>query len=156
MSRISIPIIGKTLWSTGDVKLSVHIDLLLRDAAGQFASVRFRVDSATDVTTFPAYNAKKLGLRIPLNPTPGVKHQQTGLEIRSGLLYFQIAGMDQTLYGIPCLFLGDPDVPPAPSHAGAVPKNLLQPLALLDQLRFVMEKDLTGGLPHGELIVEKL
>jgi hypothetical protein len=62
--------------------------------------------------------------------------------------------MDQTEYVIPCLFLGDPDQPPAGPQA-SFPRRLLQPLALLDDLRFVMEKDLSSTAIYGHLIVEK-
>lgn len=100
--------------------------------------------------------AKQLGLFVPAKPA-SVKHEQTGLEVRSGMLAFRIDGMDQTLYAVPCLFLGDPDVPTNPNApAGTLPRRLLQPLALLDVLRFSTEKDRTSiGAPHGELIIEK-
>jgi hypothetical protein len=94
MSRIVIPISGQVLWSTGDLRLWANIRLLLKDIAGKFVPEVFRFDVGTEITTFPAYEAKSIGLPMPTNPTPGVRHIQTGLEIRSGVLRFQIAGMD--------------------------------------------------------------
>src|SRR6185437_15638865 len=57
-TRIEIPIAHQTLWSTGDIKLWADIDLLLKDAAGGFHPASLRLDSATDLTTFPAYEAR--------------------------------------------------------------------------------------------------
>jgi hypothetical protein len=57
-TRVAIPISHQTLWSTGDVKLWADIDLLLKDAAGGLHPAAFRIDSATDLTTFLAYEAK--------------------------------------------------------------------------------------------------
>ena len=81
-------------------------------------------------------------------------HAQTGLEIRSGVLRFRIAGMDPTEYAIACLFLGDPDSPPAGNPA-AFPRKLLQPFSLLDWFRVTFDKDAAVGAPHGEMILEK-
>jgi hypothetical protein len=154
MSRVAIPISGQVLWSTGDVRLRADIELLLKNNSGHFASETFRVDTASEVTTFPAYHAKLLGLPMPAKASPGVTHVQTGLEIRSGLLRFRVAGMDQTEYVAPCLFLGDPALPPAPGSPANFPRKLLQPFALLDYLRFEIDKTGTASL-FGELIIEK-
>ena len=62
--------------------------------------------------------------------------------------------MDATEYVVPCLFLGDPDTVPT-GNPGMLPRNLLQPLALLDPLRFRLEKNGTPAAPYGEIIVEK-
>lgn len=59
--------------------------------------------------------------------------------------------MDQTEHVIACLFLGDPDAPPAPAQ----PRKLLQPFQLLDRLRFTLDKDPAAGSLYGELMVEK-
>src|SRR5262245_49198544 len=141
MSRLEIPVSYKTLWSTGDVRLWADIELLLRNSAGGFTPETFRVDSGTEITTFPAFDGRRLGLPMPVNPSPGATHTQTGLEIRSGYLRLRVVGMDQTEYVTPCLFLGDPAVLPDPGRPATFPRKLLQPLALLDQLRFTMEKD---------------
>jgi hypothetical protein len=154
MSRLVIPVTGKTLWATGDVRRWVDIDLLVRDSTGQYRKERFRVDSGTEITTFPAFVAKQMGLPVPINPAP-VRHNPTGLEIRSGMLRFRIDGMDQTEYGLACLFLGDPGVAANPAQPATFPRKLLQPLALIEQLRFSTEKDPAIGSLYGELVVEK-
>jgi hypothetical protein len=153
MSRLVVPISGQPLWSTGDLRLWVELVLLLKDNAGNWIPEEFRVDTATDVTTFPAFRAKQLNLPMPQQPS-AVSHSPTGLEIRSGLLRFRIDGMDATEYGVACLFLGDPNTPPT-GKPTTVPRNLLQPMALLDRLRFEFDKNATVQAPHGEMIVEK-
>jgi hypothetical protein len=156
LSRLEIPISHQTLWATGDVRLWADLDLVLKDQAGNWTPPEsFRVDTAAEITTFPAYHAKRLGLPLPRAPHPGVAHGQTGLEIRSGYLRFQIVGMDQTEYVIATLFLGDPDLPPDPTQPATFPRKLLQPLALLDKLRFTADRDPAVGSLYGDLIVEK-
>jgi hypothetical protein len=155
MSRLEVPISGKVLGSTGDVKLWVELDLLLKDGSGNWQRRQFRVDTATDVTTFSAYDAKQLRLPMPVQASPGATHTQTGLEIRSGYLRFQVSGMDATEYVTTCLFLGDPDTPPNPTQPATFPRKLLQPLGLLGQLRFTMDKNSNDGTLHGMLTVEK-
>jgi len=153
-SRIAIPVSHQTLYATGDVKLWVKVTLWLRDGGGNFKDFVFKVDSGTEITTFPAYDAKQLGLYIPANPAP-VRHEQTGLEVRSGMLLFRIDGMDQTHYAASCLLLGDPNVRPSPNAPAAMlPRNLLQPLALLEKLNFSTQKN-PGGPAYGELVIEK-
>lgn len=154
MSRLEVPISHQALWSTGDVRLWADLDLLLKDNAGNWKKETFRVDTGSALTTFPAHLAKQLDLPFPPKASPGAVHVQTGLEIRSGYLRFQIDGMDQTEYVTPCLFLGDPDTPPAGQPA-TFPRKLLQPFGLLDQLRFTMDRDPVAGALDGELIVEK-
>ncbi len=147
-----MPIQAKILWTTGDVKLWVDLRLRLRDAGGSWHDETFRVDTATDLTTVPAYNAKQFGLPMP-PMAAGITHLQTGLAVRSGYLRFQIIGLDATEYVVPCFFLGDPDTPPM-GLPGKLPRNLLQPLALLKQLRFTLDDNSTSSAPHGLLIVE--
>src|SRR5690349_10426475 len=101
MSRLAIPVSGRIVHATGDVMLSVWVRLNLRVASGNFAARDFRVDSGADITTFPAYEAKQLGIHVPQHAA-NVRHEQTGLEVRSGMLAFTIDGMDQTLYAVPC------------------------------------------------------
>jgi hypothetical protein len=154
MSRLAIPVSHQTLYATGDVKLWVSVTLALRDGAGIFVNHTFGVDSGTEITTFPAFQAKQLGLYVPAHPA-AVRHEQTGLEVRSGMLVFRIDGMDQTLYAVSCLLLGDPNVRSSPNAPkGTLPRNLLQPLALLEKLNFSTKKE-PGGPPYGELIIEK-
>ena len=155
MCRLTVPITGKILWSTGDVRLRADLDLLLKDNAGGWKQESFRVDTGADVTTFPAHLARQLDLPMPPRAAAGAVHVQTGLEIRSGVLRFQIAGMDATEYATPCLFLGDPATPPDPNRLATVPSKLLQPCNLLDALRFIMAKDPAAGTLYGELVVEK-
>jgi hypothetical protein len=155
MSRLVIPVSHRVLWSTGDVRLWADMDLEIRDSAGNFVPETFRVDTATDVSTFPAYRARQLNLPIPLLPSAGVMHSQAGLEIRSGVLRFRIVGLDATEYLIPCFFLGDPNSPPDPARPMTWPRKLLQPFQLLGQLRFILEKDPQLGSLHGDLVVEK-
>ena len=63
MSRLEIPISGQKLFSTGDIKLWIEMSLFLKDHAGHWHKRSFRVDTGTDVTTFPAYEAKRWGFR---------------------------------------------------------------------------------------------
>ena len=58
-----------------------------------------------------------------------------------------------TEYQLPCLFLGDPQARPSVNApVGVVPRKLLQPLQLLDVLRFEMKKDPAAGLVYGMLV----
>jgi hypothetical protein len=84
MRRLVVPIIGKKLWRTGDVKRTADLDLSLKDVAGHWHLRSFRVDSGSEITTFPTFEAKQLGLPFPMQAVPGVTHAQTGLEVRSG------------------------------------------------------------------------
>jgi hypothetical protein len=153
MSRLVLPVKWRRLSATGDVLVRVELDLLLKTNAGGWAQEDFLVDTGSEIATFPAALAKKHDLPMPISPSP-VAHSQTGLVVRSGLLRFQVVGMDQTEYVVPCYFLGDPDVPYAGPKATA-PRKLLQPLALTAQLRFTFEDNRTPGIPHGEMTVEK-
>ncbi len=63
MTRLTIPISHKMIWATGDVRLFADIELLLKDGSGNWGPELFRVDTASDLTTFPAHDAKK-----PTNP----------------------------------------------------------------------------------------
>src|SRR5258708_2601034 len=102
------------------------------------------------MTTFPAHDAKRLGLPIPQHPAQGLTHEQTGLPIRAGYLFCQVVGMDQTEYAFPCFFLGDPDVAPAPATPLArLPRCLLGLSGVVNQIRWTMD-GAPGGLhaPH--------
>ena len=85
MSRLEVPVQAKVLWTTGDVRLWVDVGLRLRDGGGGWHDEILRVDTATDLTTMPAYDAKQFGLPIPRDAAAGITHTQTGLEIRSRL-----------------------------------------------------------------------
>ena len=142
------------MWATGDVRLWVELNLLVKDNAGGWQPETFRVDTATDIATFPAHLARQLNLPMPLKASSGVTHTQTGLEIRSGVLRFRIDGMDATEYAVACFFLGDPQTSPSGNPAN-LPRKLLQPLALLEQLHFLFDKNATVAAPYGEMIVTK-
>jgi hypothetical protein len=155
MSRIEIPVARQILWNTGDVKLWVNVDLLLKDNAGNFVPETFRLDCGTEITTFPAYWAKQFDLPMPSSPSVGTVHIPTGLEIRSGTLRFRIDGMDPTEYYVACFFLGDPDTAPDPRAIATFPRKLLQPFSLLDRLRFLMDHDPASAMLYGHVIVEQ-
>jgi hypothetical protein len=157
MSRLIVPLLDKKLWSTGDILLRAELDLLLKDSAGNWQpSETFRVDSATDMTTMPAYRARQLGLPMPVNAAVGVTHAQSGLDVRSGYLRVQVAGMDQTEYAFPCFFLGDPSTVPNPKTAPALmAKNLLGLSGVVNQIRISFDGDPTPGALYGYMIVEK-
>jgi hypothetical protein len=154
MARLEIPIAHQILSSTGDVKLWADIGLLLKDQAGNFVPETFRVDTGTQITTFPAHLAKGLNLPIPQAASPGAIQTPTGLEIRSGILRFRIDGMGPDEYQIACLFLGDPDTPPDPGQPATFPRKLFQPFQLLDRLRFTADKDPMTGSLYGDLLIE--
>ncbi len=155
MSRLVVPVRYRTLWATGDILLRAELDLLLADHRGAWKQETFLIDSGSEITTVPASLAKKLDLPMPQKPAGGVVHQQTGLEIRSGFLRAQVAGMDGTADAIPCFFLGDPDAPPGANPPSAVPRKLLGLSGVIDQLRILFDGTPTQGAPYGNGIVEK-
>jgi hypothetical protein len=108
MSRLEQPLNYHVLWSTGDLILRAEIDLLLKDKQGNWHAKAFRVDSASDMTTMPAHDAHRLGLPFAAQPGP-LKHDRTGLEIRSGYLRCQVVGMDQTEIRLPLLLSRRPE-----------------------------------------------
>jgi hypothetical protein len=155
MSRLQQPLDHQILWSTGDLILRAELDLLLKDAHGNWHARTFRVDSASDMTTMPAHDARQLGLAIPGKAAP-LKHEQTGLEVRSGYLCCQVVGMDPSEYAFPCFFLGDPGLPPDPkAPPAALPRYLLGLSGVIDKVRITFDGDPGPGAPHGYLIVEK-
>ncbi len=157
MSRLQVPLLGRTLYATGDLLLRAELDLLLKDRAGNWQPETFRFDTGSEMTTMPAARAKQLGLPMPPNASPGVIHQPTGLEVRSGYLRMQVTGMDATEYGIPCFFLGDPHTPPSPTAPpGTMPRNLLGMAGVVEKLRFIEDGTPTPTAPWGTLTIEKL
>jgi hypothetical protein len=154
MSRLSVPIQGRVLYATGDLLLRAELDLLLKTNAGGWVQERFLVDSGAETTTFPAWLARCLDLPLPTRAASGAAHAQTGAEIRSGYLRFQILGMDQTEYALGCLFLGDPATPPG-GPPGSLPRKLLQPLGLINKVRVAFDDAQSSGAPYGEMTVEK-
>ncbi len=155
MSRLGVPLLHRTLWATGDILLRAELDLRIKDNAGNWHQETFRVDSGTEMTTFPAALAKQLDIPMPQRAAQGVIHQQTGLELRSGSLRVQVVGMDGTEYAFPCFFLGDPNLPLSSYPPTSVPRNLLGLSGVIDKLRVVFEGDATPTAMHGYLVVEK-
>jgi hypothetical protein len=155
VSRLEVPLLGKTLVATGDILLRAELDLLIKTNAQTWEQVVFRVDSGTEMTTMPAAQAKLLDLPLPINPVWGLKHAQTGLEIRTGVIRVRVVGMDGTEYVFPCYFLGDPNTPFSPAQA-AVPRNLLGLTGVVDKVRIAFDGKPAGpAAPHGNLVVEK-
>jgi len=158
MSRLQKPLNDRILWSTGDLLLWAELDLLLKDDRGNWQPQTFRVDSATDMTTMPAYDALLLGIPMPQSPAPGITHEQTGLPIRSGILRCKVVGMDQTEHAFPCFFLGDPNTPPpAGTPPARMPRYLLGLSGVVDKIRWTFDATpVSGQAPHGYLTVEKI
>jgi hypothetical protein len=157
MSRLQTPLRHHILWGTGDLILRAYLDLLLKDGQGNWHPKIFRVDSASDMTTLPAYDAKQMGLALPRHPSP-IIHQQTGLEVRSGHIRCLVVGLDPTEYAFPCFFLGDPDAPPDPRAPSAtLPRYLLGLSGVVDKVRWTFDASPAGPhAPHGYLTVEKV
>jgi hypothetical protein len=155
MSRLDVPFQYRILWATGDLLLRAELDLLLKDASGQWQPETFLVDSGSEMTTMPAHRAGRLGLPMPQQPAPGAVHTQTGLPIRPGYLRVQVVGLDATEYVIPCFFLGDPAAPPGAARAANAPRKLLGLSGVVDKLRLGFDGAPTPSAPHGRLTVEK-
>ena len=153
MSRLETPLAYRTLASTGDVLLRAELDLAVKTAQGGWEVLTFRVDSATEMTTMPAAEAKAFGLPYPKQPVLGLTMR--GLDVRAGYLRARIVGMDKTEYFFPCYFLGDPDSPAGSSLAATSPRNLLGLTGVIDKLRLLFDGSPVPGAPHGLLIVEK-
>src|SRR3954453_13991483 len=115
MARLEISLIGRRIRATGDIVLRAELDLLLRDQDDALRPLTFRVDTATDMSTIPAWLARQLNLPLPKHRVSNLTHA-SGLDVRNGLLRARVAGMDPIEYIFPCYFLGDPDVFPDPSQ----------------------------------------
>jgi hypothetical protein len=155
MSRLTVPLLDRTLYATGDLLLRAEIDLLLKDSSGNWQQARFLVDSGTEMTSMPAAVAKLLGLPMPQHAVPNVLHSQAGVEFRSGVLRVKVVGMDATEYVFPCFFLGDPNATTAPNPASPASRNLLGLSGVINQLRISFDGDPGPGAAFGYLIVEK-
>jgi hypothetical protein len=147
MSRLELPLVHRTLKSTGDDVILAELDLELWTNRGSWETARFRVDSGSEMTTMLANEARSLNLPIPRRPVPGLALH--GLEVRSGLLRARIVGMDATEYVFPCYFLGDPNVPVADSI------NLLGLTGVINQVRLTFDGPTALLAPYGVLVVEK-
>jgi hypothetical protein len=148
MSRLEVPLQHRILRATGDIVLWGELFLSLKTNRGTWKPIPFRVDSGTEMTTMPAYDAKSLDLAIPKSPVPNlVLH---GQEVRSGLLRARVVGMDPTDFVFPCYFLGDPNVPP-PAQA----RNLLGLTGVINQICFAFDGRSSVRSPRGVLAVER-
>ncbi len=148
MSRLEVPLQQRTLRATGDTVLWADLFLSLKTSRGAWEELPFRVDSGTEMTTMPAYDAKSLDLPIPKKPVPRLVLY--GQEIRSGLLRARVVGMDLTGFVFPCYFIGDPDLLP-PTQA----RNLLGLTGVINQLCLTFDGRSSVRSPRGVLVVEK-
>jgi hypothetical protein len=155
VSRLEVPHIRKTLLASGDILLRAELDLLIKTNAQTWEQAVFLVDSATEMTTIPSAQAKLLDIPVPVNPVPGLKHAQTGLEIRAGLIRVQVVGIDGTEYTFPCYFLGDPNKRITTVQGATVPRNLLGLTGVVDKVRISFDGKPAPAAPHGSLVVEK-
>ncbi|SRR6266508_1042794 len=156
MSGLAVPLIARTLQTTGDILLRAELDFLLRDRSGNWQPLTFRVDSGTEMTSIPADVAKLLDLPFPQQPMSGLTHGPTGQQVRAGVIRAQVVGMDGTEYIFPCYFLGDPDAPPDPNRALTLSVSLLGLTGVVDKIRITLDGTPTPGTPNGNLVVEKL
>jgi hypothetical protein len=111
VNRLEVPLVGRTLLSTGDLLLRAQLDLLLKTNSQTWYRAAFLVDSGSEMSTMPAFRAKMLDIPHPISPVPRLIHTQTGLQIRAGVIRVQILGMDSTEYVFPCYFSAIPAGP---------------------------------------------
>ncbi len=148
MSRLEVPLQHRMLQATGDTVLWADLFLSLKTNRGIWKQIRFRVDSGTEMTTMPAYDAKSLDLPIPKKPVPRLVLY--GQEVRSGLLRARVVGMDPTEFVFPCYFLGAPDLLP-PAQA----RNLLGLTGVINQICLAFDGRSSVRSPRGVLVVER-
>ncbi len=147
MSRLELPLTYRKLQTTGDVVVRAELNLQVKTNQRNWVTLRFLIDSGTEMTTMPAEEAKTRDLPMPRRPVSGLIFQ--GQEVRSGLLRARVAGMDATEYLFPCYFLGNPDVPLANA------KNLLGLTGVINQVRLTFDGTPSPVAPCGVLVVEK-
>jgi hypothetical protein len=148
MSRLEVPLVSRTLRSTGDVVVRAELVLEIKTDRGTWESVTFLVDPGTEMTTMPVWEAKDRNLPMPRRPVSGLNFK--GLEVRSGLLRARIPGMDPTEYVFPCYFLGDPSLPASPQA-----RNLLGLTGVINQIRLTFDGTSSPVAPSGVLVVEE-
>jgi hypothetical protein len=153
MARLEVPLIGRRIAATGDIVLRAELDLLLRAQDDALRPVTFRVDTATDMSTMPAWLARQLNLPLPRDPVTNLTHT-SGLAVRSGLLRARVAGMDPIEHIFPCYFLGDPDVPPDLSQPPVLFRSLLGLTGVVDKIRLLLDGRLSTSARYGMLVVE--
>jgi hypothetical protein len=147
MSRLELPLTYRKLKTTGDVVVRAELNLELKTNQGIWVTLRFLVDSGTEMTSMPAEEAKCRDLPMPRRPVSGLSLQ--GQEVRSGLLRARVVGMDATEYVFPCYFVGDPDIPLADA------KNLLGLTGVINQVRLTFDGTPSLVAPCGILVVKK-
>jgi hypothetical protein len=143
MSRLEVPLQHRTLRATGDTVLWADLVLSIKTNRSTWEELAFRVDSGTEMTTMPAFEATKLDLPIPKNPVSRLL--LNGQEVRSGFVRVRIVGMVPTEF----VFLGDPNVQP-PTQA----RNLLGLTGVISQIRLTFDGRSTVHSARGLLIVE--
>jgi hypothetical protein len=153
MPRLEIPLIGRPLWTTGDILIRAELDLLLEDALGLWKVETFRVDPGTEMTTLPAVKAKSLSLPCPKQATPGLL--LAGREVRSGVIRAQIVAMGGREHVFPCYFVGDPDATSTSGQPSAMLKNLLGLTGVVTQVTIFFDGAPTPAAPYGILVVEE-
>src|SRR5271165_4258406 len=82
MSRLEVPLVSRTLSTTGDDVVRAELVLEVKTSQGTRANFRFLVDTGTEMTTMQAEEAKSRGLPIPGRPVRGLALH--GQEVRSG------------------------------------------------------------------------
>jgi hypothetical protein len=148
MARLEVPLVSRTLQTTGDDVLKAVLRLEVKNNRGIWVTFDFVVDPGTEMTTMPASQARDEELPIPKRPVRGLALH--GQEVRRGLLRARIPGLDATEYVFPCYFLGDPNVPMMD------PKNLLGLSGVIDKVRLTFDGTPSGAARYGLLVVEKI
>jgi hypothetical protein len=148
MARLEVPLVSRTLQTTGDDVLKAVLRLEVKNNQGIWVPVDFVVDPGTEMTTMPSWKAKDEDFPIPKRPVHGLAFR--GQQVRRGLLRARIPGLDATEYVFPCYFLGDPNTR-MPS-----PKNLLGLTGVINQVRSAFDGTPAIGAQYGLLIVEKI
>jgi hypothetical protein len=148
MARLEIPLLDRTLHTTGDAVLHAELILEVKNNRGSWVPFEFVVDPGTEMTTMPAEEARKRDLPIPKSPVRGLVFR--GQEVRRGLLRARIPGLDATEYVFPCYFLGDPNL------TMPVAKRLLGLTGVIDKVHLTFDGTPSGAAQYGLLIVEKI
>src|SRR4051812_34383361 len=149
MARLETPLLGKTVWKTGDILLRAELDLVLKDNSGGWQAETFLVDSGTEMTMMSASLARALDLPIPQRPVPGgLDLLGVAKEVRSGLIRARIDGLVTTEFSFPCYFIGDPYSPFDRLNWPAFPRNLLGLTGVVDQIRILFDGTPALSSPH--------
>ena len=155
MAKLDVALRSRKLFMTGDAVVWAELVLSLRNGAGVWHNLDFRVDTGAEMTTMPAWLAKQVGLPTPIRPSPGHLTGLHGVPIRSGFLRARVVGLGPTAFVFPCYFLGDPDTPPL-NPVGHLRLNLLGLAGVVNQLRFTFDgTSTTASAPYGVLTVEE-